>query len=262
MGCPNLDGEVGQDCGEGPQSSAPRPACGPRPRSSCVPIGWGPCPQGRAVCAQHLLQPPSGKGDPGPGSSLGRPTLTGFPPPQPTPKRTQLRTHPPTAQSCPEPPKPRARSGGPRTRCGPCPLGPCSRGGDGSGGHGCVADRFLDSSARPWGVGELGQGCATWVPRPRGVPGAAPPGSVVSRPTQLPLGPPACCPLSPGCALRLPTSRLVTPTFAGGGGVSPDLSLPKLCAAATGSIFFKNRMDVRKTTIPQNHTQGWIELAR
>ena len=27
-----------------------------------VPVGWGPCPQGQAVCSQRLLQPPQGRG--------------------------------------------------------------------------------------------------------------------------------------------------------------------------------------------------------
>lgn len=108
---------------------------------------------------------------------------------QPTPKRKQLRIHPPThSPSCPVPPRLLARSWGPRTRCGPCPLGPCSpgggwggRGAGGSGGHGCVADRFLASSARPWG---WGGGWAQDGPPGslglRGVPGAAPPGSVAA----------------------------------------------------------------------------------
>lgn len=200
--------------------------------------------------------PPQGRGIPGQGPSLGRPALTGFPPPQPTPKRTQLRTHPPTHQAAQCLPGPEPGAGAPGPDVAPALWGPALGVGTRVAVTAVWPIDFWPHQPGPGGWGELGQGWATWVPWPRGVPGAAPPGSVVSRPTQLPLGPPACCPPSRGCALRLPTSRLVTPTFAGGSGISPDLSLPKLCAAATGSIFFKNRMDVRKTTIPQNHTQG------
>lgn len=139
----------------------------------------------------------------------------------------------------------------------PALWGPALRGwgGDGTGGHGCVADRFLASSARPWvggwaqdgppgspglggSLGRPRQG--PWCPGPRSCPSGVPP------PAHSPQAVPSACPQAAWSLLHLQEAVAFLQI----------LALPNLCAAATESIFFKNRMDVRKTTIPQNHTQG------
>lgn len=196
-----------------------------------VPVGWGPCPQGQAVCSQRLLQPPQGRGI----QSQGPPGSDQCPTPAPAHPQAHAVTHPPThpLTKLPRASQAARQELGPQDQTWPLPSGALlsrrggggARGADGSGGHGCVADRFLASSARPWGwAGGWAQdgppgslGLRGSLGRPRQGPW---------QPMQLPLRPPASCPLSAGCALRLPTSRLVTPTLAGGGRVSPDLSPP------------------------------------
>lgn len=104
------------------------------------------------------------------------------------------------------------------------------------------------------GPGEgLGPRWATWVPRPQGslgspvgVVGVQARGSCprsVLPPAVSPRAMPLCCPQVARSLLNLQEA----------GGISPDSQPPDLCAAVR-SVFFKNRMDMRKTTMPQNHT--------
>lgn len=207
--CPDLDEKAGQDCRRAPSRRHMwTPAQAPR-----VPVGWGPCPQGRAVCSQRLLQP-LGAGHLRPGSQTRPPGSDQCPTPAPPPPgsahpQAQAAAHPPThtpLTKLPVPPRAACQELGPQDRCGPCPLGPCSPGGGWGQGTGRVAVTavwLIDfCSSRPWNWGRLGPGWATWVPGPQGSLGR--PRQGPWQPTQLPLRPPASCPLSAGCALRLP----------------------------------------------------------
>lgn len=236
MGCLHLDGWVGRDGGEGAQLPAacpargPRLGCPPRPRSTWVPSGW--VQRGRPVspstgarlCAAVLPSasppaPPRGRGTGGPSPQPRLPPPpAGAPPLRALPQCTQVGIHKAVYQACivcPLPTRPRAGSWDPGARCGPCPLGPPSWGWDRNGSHGCVANRFLASSARPWGgagpkMGHLG-------PQASGAPWGSPV-SVLGVPAQgsCPEGCPASCQSLPAVPGLQAYSRLVTLTSAGG----------------------------------------------
>lgn len=92
----------------------------------------------------------------------------------------------------------------------------------------------------PWASGGPWGGPARVHGSPCSCPSGLPP------PAHSPQAVPSACPQAAWSLLRLQEAAASLRI----------LALLNFCAAATESIFFKNRMDVRKTTIPQNHTQG------
>lgn len=138
--------KAGQDCGEGPQSCATHmdPAQAPR-----VPVGWGPCPQGRAVLTASPPAP-SGRGIWSQGPRPGQPALTQCPTPalphpgsSPPPSASSYAsTHPPTHQ-LPSASQAACQELGPQDQMlAPALWGPVSRRGWGaetnrSGSHSC-----------------------------------------------------------------------------------------------------------------------------
>lgn len=94
---------------------------------------------------------------------------------------------------------------------------------------------------------------ASWVPRPQGSPGSpvrvdgVQPGAAAPATSCLPPSLPGPCPsVCPQAARSFLSVQEA-------GGPSPDSQPPDLRAAAR-TVFFKNRMDMRKTTTLQNHT--------
>lgn len=207
-----------------------------------------------SVCGSALPPAPPRRGTAGPRGDWP-PTCDQCPRPSPASGTGRLAS---TAQSlavlcarCRPGPELGAGSCDPRTRREPCLPGPhlgCGRERQSRPYGQSISVLISQAPGKGWAQdgppGSLGLG--------RGRGGLGSPVRVLAGGSCPSQSPASRC-LSQGSAVCLSTSHLVTLNLQEACGTSPE-PCALIYVLLLWGIFFKNRMDVRKTTMPQNHT--------